>query len=164
MSKRFLYGGGVLSAEAKQVLMGADLFKGLTRADINLIEHLCEEQSYNIGSTIFEDGIRAYNLYILASGRMVLLQKIRGEKGEEQIAVKFLSPGDSFGWPALIEPYLYVLSAICMGDVKVIAIDAMRLRYLMESQESIGFHVLRRLVTLLYQRLQETRSAILSRV
>jgi hypothetical protein len=94
------------------------------------MEPLCEEQSHNVGETIYEDGAR----------------------------------GESFGWSAIIEPYLNVLSALCLGESNVIAIDGMRLRHLLESQESIGCHVLHRLVNLLYHRLQQTRSALLSQV
>ncbi len=45
-----------------------------------------------------------------------------------QVTVDLITKGDAMGWSAVIEPYVYTLSARCIDDSKAIAFDGAKLR------------------------------------
>ena len=41
-----------------------------------------------------------------------------------QVTVDFITRGESMGWSAVVEPFIYTLSARCLEDTKLISFDS----------------------------------------
>jgi hypothetical protein len=61
------------------------------------------------------------------------------------------------GWSAVVEPFVYTLSARCLEDSKVIAIDSVKLRELMEADNALGYRIMQAAARVISTRLQNTR-------
>jgi CRP-like cAMP-binding protein len=70
--------------------------------------------------------------------------------------------GRTFGWSALIEPRRYTASAVCLGEVKVLAIDRADLMKLLEEDLQLGFTVMKKVAEINSSRLRNTRSQLRS--
>jgi CRP-like cAMP-binding protein len=70
--------------------------------------------------------------------------------------------GETFGWSALIEPRRYTASAVCLGEVKVLAIDGAKLSKLLEEDLQLGFTVMKKVAEIISSRLRNTRSQLRS--
>ena len=62
---------------------------------------------------------------------MVMENYMGPQQPPMQITVDMITKGESMGWSAIVEPYLYTLGALCIDRTKLIALDAAKMRALM---------------------------------
>ncbi len=48
---------------------------------------------------------------------------------------------DVVGWSALIKPYTYTLTAVCLQKVKALSLNGKKLRWLLRDNPGIGYEV-----------------------
>ncbi len=138
-----------------EVLSKSRLFAGLSQAELDRVVELCTEREYQPQTMVFDEGEIARQVYLLERGRVALEMKVSSVVSLEgrRATVDIASEGDEFGWSALVEPYTYTLSAICLEQTKAIVLDAAGLRALLEQNERIGYSVSKGLVRIVSSRL-----------
>ncbi len=78
------------------------------------------------------------------------------------VTVYVAANNEVFGWSAIVEPHVYTLTAVCLQNVKVLAINGVRLRSLLNENHEVGHEVSNRLVGVVASRLDETRRLLIS--
>jgi hypothetical protein len=74
-----------------------------------------------------------------------------------QVTVDVVTQGESMGWSAVVEPYIYTLGALCIDRVKAIALDAPGLRRLMDEDTCLGYRIMKATARIIANRLTHTR-------
>jgi len=145
-------------------LKSSELFGGLETAHLEKFSVLCRGGSYKQGMMIFNEGDEAAELYILTDGRVALEMEVRPVPNRPAIptALEVVIKGESFGWSALVEPYVYTLSARCMTNCTVLAIKGDMLRKAMADDPVLGYEVMGKLTQLISLRLTHTRLRLTS--
>ncbi len=145
-------------------LKNSELFGGLETGQLEKVSVLCRGGSYHEGMMIFKEGDEATELYVLTDGRVALEMGVQPVPNRPAIptAVEVVTKGESFGWSALVEPYVYTLSARCMTNCTVLAVKGDMLHKVMADDSSLGYELMKRLARLISLRLTHTRLRLTS--
>jgi CRP-like cAMP-binding protein len=139
-------------------LKKTELFGNLNESQLNAILSRSSIESFPEGKTIFRQGDEANYLYILIEGMLDLSVKT-GEKFDF-LTSKVEKEGAAFGIPSLIEPFRYNVTAVCLKPSKVLVINAGRLKMDMEKDPKMGMEIMKKLVSIYFNRLNEIRSGV----
>lgn len=118
------------------------------------IAMVSEEKTYPAGETIFCEGDKADELFIVAEGEVDI--KYTLGSGEERI-VDTLVPGELMMWSALVEPYRSTAVGTTRSETKLIAIKAEALRALCDEDHEMAHNIMLSLVKMLATRLEGAR-------
>lgn len=127
-------------------------FKDLSEQEIESIIKNAKEKTYQKGEKIFKEKTTADTLYLLVKGRVSI--RMGGNLSSSTIEVDRISPGATFGWSAIVEPYTYTASAHALTNTKVIAVSADALLNLFEENERIGYLVTKGTAKVIARRLK----------
>ncbi len=139
-------------------LKKTELFGTLSESQANILLSHSSVESFPEGKTIFRQGDEANYLYILIEGILDLSVKT-GEKFDF-LTSKVEKEGAAFGIPSLIEPFRYNVTATCLKPSKVLAINAGGLKMDMEKDPKMGMEIMKKLVSIYFNRLNEIRSGV----
>jgi CRP-like cAMP-binding protein len=134
------------------------LFGSLEEPHLNIILSHSSVESFPQGKKIFDQGDEAYRLYILIEGTIGLTVKT-GEKIDLMTST-IDKEGAVFGMPALLEPFRYNVTAMCMKPSKVLIIEADHIRRHLEQDAKMGMEVMKRLASIYFNRLNEMREGV----
>lgn len=109
---------------------------------------LCEE-----GEIIFEQGDSADHLYIVISGEVVIV--FQPDDGET-INVAHIHAGGVFGWSAAFGSDTYTSGAVCRDQAKMLKVLGCDLKQLHQNHPETGILVLKRLATVVAERLRSS--------
>ena len=145
-------------------LSESELFGDLDRSHLEKLAPLCRGYSYSHGTTIFNEGEEATELYILTDGRVSLDMDLHPVADRPSIptALEVITKGEGLGWSALVEPYVYMLSARCMSNCTTLAIKGELLRNILADDTSMGYEVMKKLAQVIALRLTHTRLRLVS--
>jgi len=144
----------------RSLLPISQLFEGLNDEDLDSILGFCSREIYQPGTTIFREGDEGNKLYIVEDGRVVLEMAVRiGTGSGRQGAIDVITKGQVFGWWGG-ESYIHAMSARCVEETKVIAINATGLWRLLEQNHNIGYSVMKKLIGVMSSRLFNTRDTL----
>ena len=120
---------------------------------------------YQAGDPVFVVDQPATALYVLVEGSVeiwfVAMYKHEPELRKEFYVSEF-NPGDVFGISALIEPYIYTMTALVTSAPRLIRIDGLELRHLCQLDPKMEAAVMRRLAKAAMDRLHDTRVQLLA--
>ncbi len=142
------------------VLKKSIVFQRLNTEQIKKLAGIASEESHRAGTLVYKEGGRADKFYIIKSGKVVLDMEpdITPQNLPTQAtAVDVVTEGRSMGWSALIYPHIYTLSALCVEDADLVAIDGQKLRGLLKKETALGFEVMSAVAELIASRLTHTR-------
>jgi signal transduction histidine kinase/CRP-like cAMP-binding protein len=147
---------------AIQVLSKFQIFERLTDDELWRIADLCREEVYEAGATIFEEGGTADYLYLVQEGEVVLEMELelRPFASPKRTTIEVATPGEVFGWSALVKPHTWTLSAKCTKRAKVIVIKGSDLLDLFESEPHIGYRMTEMVTQIVASRLKDTRQSL----
>ena len=150
----------------KEALRNCTVFAPLTESELDKVVNslLILEKQYEAGTTIFKGGDSAEELLVLLEGKLALQETLPGEQGQSnrRITVDVVTPGEVVGWSAIVQPYIYNFSAVCLQKVKVLSLSATKLRWLLENNCEIGYKLLNGLIKVVASRLDDTRHVLVS--
>lgn len=134
-------------------------FKGFQEEQLYKLSVLASEENFSAGTHMYKYGDIAKSLYLIKEGKIVLyIDNYMGpNKPPMQVTVDMISSGEAMGWSAVVEPYLYTLSALCIDDAKTIVFNAVGLRKLMDEDSAAGFKIMRAVSKTIANRLTHTR-------
>lgn len=140
------------------ILKEVELFRDLTETQLEKISRNAQEKVYDSEEIIFLHGDEAKALFVLLEGTVDL--KIKAFEDIDLMTSKLTRKGDVFGTASLMMPQLYNVTARCLENTRVLAIDAYALRGLVDDDPKLGLEIMRRLAQLYFGRLNETREGI----
>ena len=149
---------------AKLLMREFGVFDEFTNAELEKVLSLAVEREYDAGTAIFKEGQPAQELLLVEDGKIALQMQLPSSQSSHQrkVTVDFAGRGDVLGWSTAVEPYVLTLSAITLQRVKLKAIDAQKLRSLIESDYQVGYKLLAGLIKVVASRLAETRALLMS--
>ncbi len=129
-------------------------FANISEEALKEVAMISEEISAAAGSTLYKQGDPADSLFIITEGEMDLQYELGN--GELR-TVDTVVAGDLAVWSSVVEPYRCTASGTLRKDTKLIAINAPKLRELMESNHDLGYRLLLSVTKLLATRLEGAR-------
>lgn len=146
-----------------ELLRRFKLFAGLPPEVFADIAQFCEEHILETDTYLFQQKAPAEELYLVLEGTADLLMDM-DEKGTSRTEIETVVVGEVVGWSALIEPHVYQLSAVATSHLKVIVIDATKLRDYFSNKPEWGYLLMMRLAQVIGERLGHMRTRFISMV
>lgn len=138
---------GVIYLAPPSALDSSELFKGLPRETLTRLQALCQPETHSEGSTLYQVGDPAEDLYILESGRVEFLI---GRDERTTPAGFVLRTGEVFGWAALLDGQpSRIARATCLEKSSVLRMNGKEVLKVLESDPASGYLVMRRLAELI---------------
>jgi CRP-like cAMP-binding protein len=143
--------------EIRQVLASHPFLEGLPEKYIEMLSKLAFEVSFDQDEVIFREGDPSSLFYLILSGKVALEMAAPGR----QIIIQTLDAGDELGWSSLLENTSKQFRARCLEPVRALAFDGARVAALCEEDHEFGYHIMRRALELVAERLRATRFQVL---
>jgi len=129
------------------VLGQARFFSALTPAQLERVAALARVERFPQDTRIYNLGDNADDFFVLADG---MVRFTLGLGKRETSAGEIIRRGEVFGWAALIaSAQKRIATAFCLTACDVIALNGNELIALMESDNSLGYAVMKQLSVLL---------------
>lgn len=143
------------------VLEQVDIFEELTAAQLDLIEKICVEKSYNQGEVIFEENSPSREFYIITDGEVEIQIDPDtigdGTDSYQPTTIATLRRGQSFGEVAIVDPGVRSASAKCGTETcRVLVIDRTDFLKLLENDYQMGYIVMRNFAADLSLKIRQT--------
>jgi CRP-like cAMP-binding protein len=109
------------------------------------------------------EGQEAEELFILKQGAVELLLRVNDDliNDDFELPIAILrNPGDCTGTSSLVEPHEYSLSARCFEDSELRVIQYTELKHLIQTDQELGYTMMKNLAKHLLDRLKETRQEL----
>lgn len=148
----------------KQVLKDCVLFSELSDSELESVVGSAVEKQYEAGATMFSAGENAEDLFVLEEGRVAVQMTLpkTGGQASRRITVDVVTRNEMAGWSAIVEPYKYTFTAICMQKTVALSINGNKLRWLLRDNPKIGYEVMKGLTKVLAAGLNDTRQVLMS--
>ncbi len=149
---------------ARNFLRDCEVFSELNGAGLEKIASSVVEKQYEAGTTLFEEGDSVEELFILQEGKIALQMTLPGALGQtsRRVTVDVVARNEIVGWSAIVDPYVYTLTAVCLQKVKVLSINGTDLRWLLQDDYKVGYEILKGLIKVVASRLDDTRHVLIS--
>jgi signal transduction histidine kinase/CheY-like chemotaxis protein len=145
----------------KEVIRNCELFWQLSDSQIDKVAELCQEESYKAGECIFNEGDSAHNIYIVNEGKVALEMEVRiGQRTRKQAVIDVIVKDHVFGWSALSEKEVFTMSAICVEDTKLFALDGKLLKHCCNEDSDLCKKVMYQLVNVVENRLSHAKRTL----
>jgi CRP-like cAMP-binding protein len=137
-----------------QIIGRANLFQGLAGPEIEKIAKLAQSSDFAAGAALINESDVGRVMYLIVEGRVDILVSIPGSDNTEPLAT--LKEGDVVGELILLGRERRSAHAIAKDNVKVLQWKKDDLVKLFETDNIIGYKVMRQLASLLADRLIST--------
>ncbi len=136
------------------ILSKHPFFDGLDRHYIELAVGCAANVRFNADEVIFHEGEEANNFYLIREGKIALEVF---SPGHGSLTVQTLDDGEILGWSWLIPPYRWRFDARAAEMTRAIVFDGKCLRDKCEQDHDMGYELLKRIASILGERLDSTR-------
>ncbi|NOX35610.1 MAG: cyclic nucleotide-binding domain-containing protein [Deltaproteobacteria bacterium] len=142
------------------------IFKSLTTDELNKLTDLCSVEDYQVGQSLFIEGDKATDMWIVIDGSVELRFEMPNSKSASNESTlsshsKDIPESLIFGWSCFTPPYRMKLSAYCASRrCKVLKIDAKKLNKLMVKDTDIGFKIMSYLVQVVGYRFNQMKEGV----
>lgn len=144
--------------DLKKILAEHPFFKGLNEENFALIVGCASNVRFDAGQVILREGEEANQFYLIRSGK-VTVELMTPNKGP--VIIETLAEGDILGWSWLVPPYNWRFDAKAVELTRMIALDGKCLRNKCESDNRLGYELLKRFADIITKRLESTRLQLL---
>ena len=137
------------------VLKNNPWFERLREEHLRMLVSISSPVQWPAGTTIFREGDRHPNLYLITEGRVAIDISI---PSRGRVTILTLGENEVFGWSAVV-PVVSIKTATArtVRDTQAVSFDAQALQELCETDHELGCLVYRRLVNIIAGRLSATR-------
>jgi len=139
-----------------EILRRYPFFALLNEDQLRAIAMIADEKEYPKDSLLVKEDVPATKIMLLVEGDIDLIYSGGGEGAVINSLVGSIAPGEVLGVSSLIEPYIYISSAQAMAPVKVVEIDGIALRALLEIDPKMGYALMRNVSAAVLERLKYT--------
>ena len=131
-------------------LKNLEFFSVFSETHLEELAEISEKKNYKKNVHIYERGDRAKHLFVVNKG---LVSLRRFEPGDDVgTTFEMRESGGLFGAASFMEPQEYTLTAVCVEDTDVIAIDAIKLSGLCEKDPAVGHKLMRKIAKFYFER------------
>lgn len=134
------------------------IFQGLTSQQVSQFCGLLEFCRFPKGTTIFQQGQMATNLFILLNGEVMVSYK---PYDGPPLIVARVQPGGVFGWSAALGREAYTSGATAEMDVYAYRVSGTALHHFCKKNPQIAVVLLDRLASVIAERLRNTHDEVL---
>ena len=113
------------------------LFEGMPAANLLPIAEACQSVRFRGGETIFRQSDPGDALFVLLEGYVDILR--------DGAVINTLAPGECFGEIAVLGETTRTASAVAVGEVRTLTLDAPRFRKIVRESGEIGLAVIQAL-------------------
>lgn len=139
-----------------EILRRFSMFAGLDEEDIKNLAMEAEEVRLPANQSLFTERDDADALYLIIKGE-IELQLALDQERKSRTNLTTVVTGEMVGWSALVDPYIYTMSAVALTDVRLVKFDAQRLRDMLEENPRLGYAFSNRVMKALSTRLTNLR-------
>ena len=126
------------------------LFSMFSEEQLKELAEITEKKTYKQNDHVYERGDRAKHLFVVNEG---LVSLRRFEPGDDVgIAFEIRESGGLFGAASFMNPQHYTLTAVCLEDSKVMAIDADKLSALCAKDPAVGYGLMLKIAQVYFER------------
>lgn len=135
----------------------SEIFMGLCQDNLLAIAEFCQEETYDEGQALLVEGDPADRLFIIERGKVALEKNVQlGRHSTPRNAtIDYLNASKIAGFSALVDPFVYSTSAICVEPTRVIVIDGVAIRAYLEEQPDVGYKVMGTMNALIARRYRQ---------
>lgn len=133
------------------VIKKATIFSGLSEEQLQKLAAVGEPRTCAAGSTIFEEGSKGDEFYLVESGAVEISKNIAG--GRKKVLTRVES-GEVFGELTLFDQSPRSATATADGECRLLVFREDRFNKLLNSDSEVSFPVLSALLRLLCQRIR----------
>ena len=142
----------------EEVLGSQPFFAGLNAGAMRLIAGCASNVHFAEGEFLFEEGHEADQFWVIRRGRVAMQME---SPGQGAIVTDTMDEGEVVGWSWLVPPYRFFADGRAVTPVSATALDGACLRGKCEADPELGYQLLKRVTSVMYQRLQSTRIRLL---
>ena len=134
-------------------------FKGFSDEELKRFMDIAAEESFRAGVQIWKKGDPAQKFALLEEGKVLMTMDtyVGPQRPLMQVTVDVVTKGEAMGWSAVVEPYLYTLGARCIDESKMIVLDALKLREIINKDIALGFKFIHATAKVIATRLTHTQ-------
>ena len=133
-------------------------FRGLSPEHLALVGTCAGNIRFDADAYIYHRGEPADHFYLIETGRVALnVESI----DQSAITLDTVEPGEVLGWSWLFPPYQWQFSARCSEPVKAYVFDAACIRRKCETDNALGYQLMKRFSGIMLERLQAARLQLL---
>ena len=132
-------------------------FAGVGEGLLKQVAMIGEEKSIRKGDLLFREGEDATHLEIIIEGELDI-QYLLGDGSYQTVDTTVA--GDFTLWTSLIEPHITHSMGVARTNVRVVALDAAKLRTLMEAEPMLGYRIMSAIAGAVSHRLLGARMQI----
>jgi CRP-like cAMP-binding protein len=143
-----------------KVLKQAFLFQSLANDELETISNLAQERNFSAGEEIFKQGKEAETLHVLLDGRISV--RVKDSEETDLMAKTLEESGSVLGSVALVEPYVYNVTAEAVTAGRTLSIEASGLKEAMREDSVMGFKIMSCLSRNYLHRLNVKRTGMIS--
>jgi CRP/FNR family cyclic AMP-dependent transcriptional regulator len=147
-----------------EALKECGVFGGLNDTELEAVATTIVKREFEPGATIFHEGDRAEEFYILIEGRVALQMSLPSSQATQvrRVTIDIISPTQVFGWSAVVPPHEYTLAAVCLQRAEILAVDGAKLEQVLRSNPQAGYEVMKGFIGVVASRLTDTRHVLVS--
>lgn len=134
---------------ATATLDAHEVFRFLRPDQVRSLSETAEEVSLAAGALVYQKGQAARHLYVIIEGQVALRMPVR--RGVS-VLVDELGTGAMFGSCVCMDLPTYTLAAHCTEDSRLLKIDAMLLKRLMDDDLRMGYAIQTQISKIYFQR------------
>lgn len=145
-----------------EALKETRFFKGLDDGELAQLASICHERSYAAGEICQAEGQTSNSVQVIVKGRLgAILCLPNVTYCSNEIILETLNKGDLFGWSALIKATPWSTLRV-LDEADVLHIEADDFANLCESNNHMGYVLMKNLSILIASRLRKNRMSILN--
>jgi CRP-like cAMP-binding protein len=145
------------TALLRDALITHPFLAGLPADDIDKLAEICFEKSFGEDEILFREADPSGFFYLLLSGTVALEITAPGRV----IRIQTITAGEELGWSSMMDEGRKQFQARALEPVRALAFDGGKLRRLCDADFAFGYDVLKRLLVVVSERLQNTRLQLL---
>lgn len=138
-----------------ETVAAAELFVGLSDAQLRAVAALAGERNAAAGEVLFRLGDRLDALYVIRGGRVELTFPLTVLGQAKAARFQSLEPPRTLAWSALVPPHGATMSARAATAVALLEFERERMLTLFREQPAIGHAVMTNLARVVATRLHE---------
>jgi signal transduction histidine kinase len=135
---------------------------GLPSEAMEEIAKIAQEGKYQEGSLLFSEGSNAEDFFLIVDGKVSLEKLVQlGRTGTPRRAtIGVIGPWQPVGWSALVSPYHYTSSGVCIEETTVLILSGERLRTIMRGMPEVGCELISRVAAIIRERLKNSTATL----
>lgn len=150
-----------IASNKRAAIKSSQLFWNVSDAQMDKIEALCKEKSFEAGVRILSEGEPSPDFYIVESGKVALEMEIRiGSRTKRQAIIDVIEKNGVFGWSALTDLPVHSMSATASENSTLLVFDGQSARRLCDEDSDLDHKVMQELVKLVSDRLSQAKRTL----